>query len=60
MEQEDEERQDRLREMERKRDEITAAEQVLAAQKQTLLKAERGWITMLTMMSQANPPFLIR
>ena len=30
------------REMERKRDEITVAEQVLAAQKQVLLKAERG------------------
>ena len=40
MEQEEKERQERLREMERKRDEITVGEQMLTAQKQVLLKAE--------------------
>ena len=40
MEQEEKERQERLREMERQRDEIAAGERMLAAQKQVLLKAE--------------------
>ena len=40
VEQEEKERQERLREMERQRDEITAGEWMLAAQKQVLLEAE--------------------
>ena len=40
MEQEEKERQERLREMERQRDEITVGEQMLTAQKQALLEAE--------------------
>ena len=40
MEQEEKERQERLREMERQRDEIAAGERMLAAQKQVLLKVE--------------------
>ena len=40
MEQEEKERQERLREMERQRDKIAVGEWMLAAQKQVLLKAE--------------------
>ena len=40
VEQEEKERQERLREMERQRDEIAAGERMLTAQKQALLKAE--------------------
>ena len=42
MEQEEREKQERLKEMERKREKITLAEWELAAQKQALLKAEKG------------------
>ena len=40
VEQEEKERQERLREMERQRDKITVGERMLAAQKQALLKVE--------------------